>query len=295
MPPAKKLSSSHSFDAIGTAWDIHSARELEPAVLNDVAGIIDDFDYTWSRFRDDSLVSEIARTPGDYSLPPEAQPLFDFYRSLYDLSAGRITPLVGRALEALGYDRTYSLTPEPGPAPVIPAWDQALSFKDGIVSAPRPVLLDIGAAGKGLLVDLVLDCLVAHGHDRVLVDASGDLRRVDSAGSLERVGLENPLNPGLAIGVAEIGNEALAASGVTRRAWGPGVHHVLDGVTGLPSTGVLASWVIAPTAMVADGIATALLVMDPEPLAQAYDIEWVTMAQNGVVRHSDGFGGEIFS
>jgi thiamine biosynthesis lipoprotein len=58
---------------------------------------------------------------------------------------------------------------------------------------------------------------------------------------------------------------------------------------------VLASWVIAPTAMVADGIATALLLMEPEPLAQAFDIEWVTMAQNGVVRHSDGFVGEIFS
>jgi thiamine biosynthesis lipoprotein len=295
MPPAKDSPSSHSFDAIGTAWEIRSATALESSVLEEVAGLIDAFDHTWSRFRDDSLVSDIARTSGEYPLPPEAGPLFDFYRSLYDISTGRITPLVGRALEALGYDRTYSLQPEPGPAPRIPSWDEAFSFKDGILSAPKPVLLDIGAAGKGLLVDMVLMHLVRRGHDRVVVDASGDLRRCDAPGSLERVGLENPLNPTLAIGVAEIGSEALGASGVTKRTWATGIHHVLDGVTGLPTRGVLASWVVAPNAMVADGIATALLIMDPAPFAETYDIQWVTMAENGSVRHSDGFRGEIFS
>lgn len=295
MPPVNDPSSSHSFEAIGTAWQIESATILESTVLSEVAVIIDSFDETWSRFRDDSLVSDMARTPGEYPLPAEAEPLFDLYRVLYDLSKGAITPLVGSALEALGYDRHYSLSPKPGPAPVIPAWDQALSFQDGILSVPKPVLLDVGAAGKGLLVDLVLEHLLASGHHSVVVDASGDLRRIDSSGSRERIGLENPLNPELAIGVAELGNQALAASGTTRRRWAKGVHHILNGITGLPTSGILASWVVAPTALVADGVATALLVMDPEPLANTFPIEWATMTENGVVKHSEGFPGEFFS
>jgi thiamine biosynthesis lipoprotein len=47
--------------------------------------------------------------------------------------------------------------------------------------------------------------------------------------------------------------------------------------------------------MIADGIATALLVADPEPFAEAFDVEWVTMSDNGVVRHSPNFPGEVFS
>lgn len=295
MPLAKQSSSSHSFEALGTAWLIESATEISPTELGEIFDLITAFDHTWSRFLDDSLVAEIARTPGEYQLPPEATVLFELYQSLYEVSKGAVTPLVGRALEALGYDRHYSLIPHSGLAPAIPAWHDALSFHNGILSVPKPVLLDIGAAGKGLLVDMVLDALMEFGHDTVTVDASGDLRRVDPSGSLERVALENPLNPQLAIGVAEIGSQALAASGTTKRQWGPGLHHILDGVTGLPVTGTLASWVVAPSAMVADGVATALLVMEPEPLAEAFLVEWATMAENGVVRHSPRFPGEFVS
>jgi len=295
MPTAREPVLSHSFEAIGTAWSIQSSIPLDAQVVDALHDLIDRFDRDWSRFRDDSLISRISQSAGDYVLPPEATPLFDFYRTLYDLSRGAVTPLVGRTLEALGYDRHYTLVPQPGVPPVIPAWDDAFSFHDGVLSAPRPVLVDIGAAGKGLLVDLVLEQLLDAGHRNVIVDASGDLRRHDSTGSSERVGLENPANPALAVGVAEIGTAALAASGTNRRRWANSLHHVLDGVTGLPAAGVLASWVVASDAMIADGIATALLVADPEPFAEAFDVEWVTMSDNGVVRHSPDFPGEVFS
>jgi thiamine biosynthesis lipoprotein len=295
MPGARDPLRSHSFEAIGTAWSIESADTLEVPLLEEIHRLIDRFDLTWSRFRDDSLISRIATTPGDYALPEEATPLFEFYRALYDLSHGRVTPLVGRSLEALGYDKHYSLIATPGPLPPIPAWDDAVSFYDGVLTAPKPVLVDVGACGKGLLVDLVMEHLLESGHTRVLVDASGDLRRSDTTGSIERVGLENPANPALALGVAEINTGALAASGTNKRRWASHLHHVLDGVTGLPSTGVMASWVVARDAMTADGVATALLLAPPEPFAEAFDIEWVTLSDSGVVRHSPGFPGEVFS
>jgi len=295
MPTRSQRVGAHSFDAIGTAWSIQSANALDATVLGGMHELIEHFDQTWSRFRDDSLISKISRTPGEYALPPEATPLFDFYRTLYDLSAGAVTPLVGRTLEALGYDQHYTLRPTPGVPPVIPRWEDALSFRSGVLSAPRPVLVDIGAAGKGLLVDLVVEYLVDAGHSNFLVDASGDLRRHDTTGSKERVGLENPANPARAVGVAEIGTGSLAASGTNRRRWAKNLHHVVNGITGVPTTGVLASWVVAEQAMIADGVATALLVCNPEPFAEAFDIEWVTMSDNGVVRHSPHFPGEVFS
>jgi thiamine biosynthesis lipoprotein len=62
----------------------------------------------------------------------------------------------------------------------------------------------------------------------------------------------------------------------------------------MPSTGTLASWVIAQDAMVADGFATALLVIEPELLASRDDLSFVTMTDNGRVTMSPNFPGEVF-
>jgi FAD:protein FMN transferase len=295
MREARAQHTSYSWEAIGTTWTIESAREISADTVGQIEALADRFDKFWSRFRDDSVISAIATTPGSYRLPPEAGPLFDFYAELYQVSGGRVTPLVGQALEHWGYDRTYSLAPQPGLPAKVPAWSDALSIEDGVLSVPKPVVVDIGAAGKGLLVDLVSDLLLEQGHRECVVDASGDLRRRSDGDTLERVGLENPHNPSLAIGVAEIGNHALAGSGTNRRSWAPGVHHVLDGLTGKPSTGVSASWAIAPTAMIADGLATALLLVDPDTIEAHWGLPWVVMFDNGQVRHSTNFPGEIFS
>lgn len=295
MPKPKRSTASYRFDAIGTWWSVESSEDVIPRVRESIDSLIEAFDRYWSRFRRDSVVHQIATTAGSYPLPPEAGPLFSFYAELYDVSAAKVTPLVGRALEHWGYDRAYSLAPQPGKPAVIPAWSEALTISNNVLHAPQPVLLDIGAAGKGLLVDMVSDVLAAEGHTEFVVDASGDLRRHTSGTTRERVGLENPHNPARAIGVAEIGNEALAGSGTQRRQWGSGLHHVLDGVTGIPSTGVSASWVIAPEAMVADGLATALLLVDPDVIEARWGLPWVIMLDNGQVRHSSNFPGEIFS
>ena len=84
-------------------------------------------------------------------------------------------------------------------------------------------------------------------------------------------------------------------SATTRRAWGDGLHHVIDPLTGLPARGVLATWVLAPTALVADGIATALF-FDPDPgfVARATS-GFARMFDDGTVEVSPDFPGERFT
>ena len=85
------------------------------------------FDHDWSRFRDDSLVSRIAREPGHHLLPDDAPALLDWYRELYEGTGGRVSPLVGRALESLGYDAIYRLAPS-AVRERVPAWSDALAW-----------------------------------------------------------------------------------------------------------------------------------------------------------------------
>ena len=291
LTPSPRLPHRRDFAAIGTGWSIETAEPVDAALSMAIDERIDSFDHTWSRFRDDSLVSRIAREPGIYPLPSEAGPLLEVYRQLYEATDGAVSPLVGRSLERLGYNSAYTLrdSGERGPAP---AWSDAIAWDGAALSALRPVTLDVGAAGKGYLVDLVVALLRAGGHTEFVVDASGDLVHAGSAHT--RVGLEHPLDTSKAIGIAHVGNRALAASASNRRAWGDGLHHVIDATTGLPTSNVIATWVVADTALIADGLATGLFFAPASAFENLGDFHWVRMFSTGRVEHSANFEGELF-
>lgn len=289
MPSA--LSSRLEFDAIGTPWQVDTAAPLAPGIRSAIAERIEAFDQTYSRFREDSLVNRIAATPGRYPFPSDAAPLFALYRALYEATDGAMSPLVGAALESLGYDRAYSLRASAAPARV-PEWTDSFAWDGESFETVRPVTLDVGAAGKGYLADLVGEVLRSHGVTDFVVDASGDL--VHAGQGELRVGLEHPLDTSKAIGVVTIGNGALCASASNRRAWGDGQHHVIDALTGVPTRSVIATWAVAPTALLADGLATALFFADPERLAPITPFSFVRMYSNGRVDTSPGFDGELF-
>jgi FAD:protein FMN transferase len=251
---------------------------------------VTEYDRVYSRFRDDSLVGRIAHEAGSYRFPPDAADLFALYRRLYEATDGAVTPLVGQALETLGYDRSYSLRAS-GPPRAVPPWDEAFGWDGTQLTVLRPVTVDVGAAGKGHLVDIVAALLRDQGVDEYVVDASGDMVH-RGEGSL-RVGLEHPLDASKAIGVFELRNRALCASAVNRRSWGADLHHVIDAATGLPTRDVIATWVIADSALLADGLATALFFAGEAQLRD-FDFQFARMFSTGHVEHSTQFDGELF-
>jgi thiamine biosynthesis lipoprotein len=107
------------FDAIGTRWEIETREPLPAEVRDAVLERARRFDATYSRFRPDSLVTRVAAAPeGDrFEFPDDSIGLFDLYDRLVAATDGGIDPLVGRDLELLGYDATYSLKPAARRAP----------------------------------------------------------------------------------------------------------------------------------------------------------------------------------
>lgn len=283
---------SFTFEGIGTRWEISSPAVLPAALQTRLHGRVEAFDGAWSRFRRDSLVTALARAPGSYRFPAEAEVLGRLYRRLYELSGGAMTPLVGASLEQLGYGPGYSLQPG-GSAIPAPAWDDVLDWSGRSITAQGSVVLDIGAAGKGMLVDLLAAELEAAGVESYCIDASGDLL-VRGAEPLA-VGLEHPYNPAQAIGVVSVGNQGLCASAGNRRAWGDGLHHVLDGTTGHPVRTVVATWALADTTVLADALATALFFLPGSTLEKDFDFSWLTVFSDGSAAYSPGFAGTLFT
>jgi thiamine biosynthesis lipoprotein len=279
---------SWRFDAIGTRWEIESQADLSEGDRAAVAAEIERFDHEWSRFRADSDVTRLGRDGGTLA-SPDAGAMLDAYRDLSAATDGAVNPLVADSLTALGYDADYSLVAgEPVRAPA--SWGDRLSWTDVAVTASAPSLVDVGALGKGRLVDLIMGVLAETPGDLV-VDAGGDLR-VRGAGI--RVGLEHPYDPTKAIGVVSVQDGALCASAVNRRAWGNGLHHVLDARTGIPVRTWAATWALAPEAMRADAVATALFFDGGPALAESWGVEWVRMTTDGRVQRSPGCTAELF-
>lgn len=288
---------STAFQAIGTRWEVDTDRPLDVVDLGAVHDRIARFDADWSRFRPDSWVSRVAGAgAGEYDLPADAGPLLAAYDIADGCTHGAVSPLVGQALDDLGYDAAYRLRPRLDPdgqllAHPAPPWSQVRRIS-GRITLPTPALIDVGAAGKGYLVDLVSEVLTERGLTPHVVDAGGDIRVI---GGPLRVALEDPHDPARALGILRVSDGAIAGSAPNRRAWGPGLHHVVDARTGRPTDRVLATWAVADDALTADIAATALFFADPDLVAARFGIRYVVLDADRRLRWSLDLDGEVFA
>ena len=291
MPAASPTRTEWAFDAIGTRWTVETASPLPSEARRAVSEVTDRFDAEWSRFRDDSTVSVLGRAGGTAPAPADAVAMLDAYAAISEVTYGAVNPLIGASLERLGYDAGYSLT-DRGALPAPAQWRSLLSWDDGMLTLAGPATIDVGALGKGRLVDLVMHVLEPWAGEDIVVDASGDLA---VRGPAQRIALEHPYDPSRAIGVVDVTDAALCASAINRRAWGEGLHHVLDARTGMPVRTIAATWAVASEAMRADAIATALFYDGGPELAAAWGVEWVRMTTAGAVEWSPGSTAELFT
>ncbi len=283
------------FDAIGTHWCIDLPAKLDAQRVEFVMGMIhrriEEFDCAYSRFREDSMVTAMSKHCGRYELPADAAPMLAFYRTLYNLTRGAVTPLIGQALSDAGYDAEYSLITKSMTSPK--AWDDVMHVEGSMVTLAEPVLLDFGAAGKGYLIDIVSDLIEAQGIESYCVDAGGDMRHRGEADEPLRVGLENPADATQVIGVASIVNRSICGSAGNRRAWGT-FTHILDPRLLTSPRHILAVWVVADSTMIADGLTTALMFASPETLRSECNFEYAILRSDFSLERSVNFPGEFF-
>lgn len=283
-----------NFEAIGTSWQIDIfdlASNSENKILEKIKFRIDEFDKIYSRFRKDSLVTEMSQKVGDYVLPKDSKKLFEIYFDLYKKTGGLFTPLVGNILSDAGYDAEYSL--EQKKELMSPRdWQDVMEFDFPKLKIKIPTILDFGAGGKGYLVDIVGDLLEQNGITKYCIDAGGDILHKNNEEL--KVGLENPFNLDEVVGICNLKNKSICGSAGTRRKWGE-FNHIMNPHTLKSTTEVVAVWVVADTTLVADCIATCLFFVKPETLRASFKFDYVLIREDKTISKSENFDGEIFS
>jgi thiamine biosynthesis lipoprotein len=286
---------SFSFEAIGTTWsidiyDVISSSELE-SLQKEISQRIELFDKTYSRFRPDSLVTKMSKEKGTYVLPKDAEPLVSLYKQLYEITNGAFTPLIGNVLSDAGYDATYSLEASTLQHPK--KWEEIVHYSSSKLTTTEPVILDFGAAGKGYLVDIIGTLFIKHGIESYCIDASGDMLYKNKNDQPLQVGLEHPEDSAQVIGFANILNNSLCGSAGNRRAWGK-FHHIINPHTLTSPKHILAIWVIAEQAIVADALTTALFFTNAKEIEKHFEFKYVIIKEDYTFEKSKDFPGELF-
>ncbi len=308
------------FEAIGTWWKIvirglqdsdqKNLAQKKAKLKQEIDSFIAEYDLAYSRFKPDSLITKIAQestkpSTKTYSLPKHSEPLFTLYQDLFELTGGLFTACIGHALEQAGYDSQYSLNPQPTidtpPSFEVVQFVPALTTAENdlpkllIPECTSPLVLDFGAAGKGYLVDLIGTIISKHfSGSSWFINAGGDiLHHSEIADESMTIGLENPLNTQQVIGTAVLHNKSICGSAGNRRRWST-FHHIINPQTRTSPNHILATWVVADTGLVADGLATALYFALPQNLQTKFDFEYTILYTDGTVHRSDGFTGELF-
>ncbi|MCX6753105.1 MAG: FAD:protein FMN transferase [Candidatus Nomurabacteria bacterium] len=284
-----------SFEGIGTKWQIEIYQELtkesEEKLFSSIKNRIDIFDKDYSRFRDDSLVTKMSKEIGIYNLPSDADPMMSLYYDLYKRTDGLFTPLVGNLLSDAGYDAKYSLSQKKD-LEIPPKWEEVMDYKFPKLNIKKPVILDFGAGGKGYLIDLVSKVIEENNILKYCIDAGGDILYKNDTPI--RVGLENPKNFEEVIGLYPLTGGSICGSAGSRRKWGE-FNHIMNPKTLTPATEIIAVWVVADIALLADSIATCLFFVPAEILNSFYKFEYILVKADFSTEKSADFKGELFS
>jgi thiamine biosynthesis lipoprotein len=223
-----------------------------------------------------------------------------FALALADVTHGVFDPTIGHVLENRGFNRHY-LTGDATPSG-IPS-DARSSFRDIQLDARRrtitllkPLVLDLGAVAKGLAIDLAARELGAFGS--FCVEAGGDLFAKGANGHRQpwRVGVQDPRERTAIAYTLELTNQAVCTSGDYERRTSDAQgteHHLVDPRTRRSPRELASVTVVAPTALAADGLATAAFILGPRRglrLLESQGVGGVLISANGQIQTTRGFG-----
>lgn len=259
---------------MGTTVTIEAAgldRSSLDAALADAFAEIGSIEALMSPHQPASDVARLSAAPGEVRVAPATAEVLTCGLEVARRSGGAFDPALGRLKAAWGIEGEEPRVPAAGEivAALRGIGPDALTLAGTLVRKREPQLaVDLGAIAKGYAVDRAIAVLQTAGVTGGAVNAGGDIRVFGSRqGRPWRIGIQHPRQPGAVLTTLEATDRAVVTSGDYERFFekdGRRYHHIFDPRTGYPAERCQSVTVLAPTAMLADALATALFVLGPE-------------------------------
>ncbi len=141
-----------------------------------------------------------------------------------------------------------------------------LTLTKSHITRPVGLNINLGSISKGFIIDKTMEYLMKQNIEEAYINAGGDIRVYSKNNKPIRIGIQHPRVANDIIATLEITNMAVVTSGDYERFFekdGIRYHHIIDPTTGYPAKNTISVTVISQNATLADGLSTALFVMNP--------------------------------
>ncbi len=264
---------------MGTTWHVTVVGRRPVADLQErIERRLEEVNQSLSTYREDSEInrfSRFSRTGEEFPVSRDFQEVMRTAARVHQLSGGAWDGTVRPLVDLWGFGPLPPVAEPPDPKKVEAllrdvGFDRIEIRRGALVKRVASVTLDLSSIAKGYGVDQVAAVVRDAGFSDFLVEIGGEVSASGSrrGGGPWRVGINRPRADAPAnelYRVVALRDAALATSGDYRQFFvrdGVRYSHILDPRTGRPVTnGVVSVSVLAPDCTLADGLATAVMVM----------------------------------
>ena len=265
---------------MGTTYHIkisHPGKLSRAMLKSRIDQRLDEINHSMSMYQKDSEISKFNTAPGTptMSISKGFAQVLKQAGNLHELTGGAWDGTVKPLVDLWGFGTGKSPTATPDKAVIEKALAlvgfEKLQLSGTLLSKKTAgVTLDLGSIAKGYGVDQVAQLLMDQGFGNVLVEIGGEVvaQGEKRPGHPWNVGIATPdrqMNRQTVYQALPLTDQALATSGDYRnfilldRQTYP---HIIDPTTGYPvNNGVVSASVLSDNCTLADGLATALMVM----------------------------------
>ncbi len=274
--------------AQGTTYNIIYRDSLQRDLSVQFDSVLTHFDGELSIYVDTSTISKVNQLAVGDSLDVSNSPLFvqcfTAAKTIYENTNGAFNPAVYPLVKYWGFlnfekaDTSFSQHEIDSILQCIDFSDKALRIEktgtQNYLKKYKNSVIDFNAIAQGYSVDVIADFLETLGIYNYMVEVGGELKTkgVNNKNKVWKIGIDRPVEhsaPGEQFQkIVKLNNLALATSGNYRKFYekdGVKYSHTIDPITGKPVTHqLLSTTVITDNCALADGYATAFMVMGTE-------------------------------
>ena len=263
-------------DSLGTTYSIlYGDTKANESVLDSIDAVFLRINQSMSTYWPNSIISKINR--GETVVTDiDFQNVFNASQQVWKQTEGYFDPTVGALVKAYGFGPEKPIAEMDSKAVDslldITGLHRVSLLENGTITKEnKNIYVDFNAIAKGYAVDALVQMLTSLGYQNFLVEVGGELFAAGINTEKEmpwRVAIDHPKqqNTRAFIATLPLQNQGLASSGNYRKfrtdGQGKKYVHTINPITGKTvQSNVLSASVLAPSTMLADAYATALMAM----------------------------------
>ena len=264
---------------MGTTWSLLSAQATD-SMRQLIQSHLDQREAVLSHWQKDSAVTRFndSRSTDWQPVPPELIQVIELARDIASKTGGALDITLAPLIDLWGFGAAGSAKAIPTERQIAEAktrcgWKHLHSRLDppALKKDIPDLRLNVASVTEGFVIDELISRLQQQGLSDFLLEVGGEVAAIGHApaGTAWRVGIQTPeATPGDALQTLPLSDLCIATSGNYRHRIetnGQSYSHLIDPRSGRPITHPLTSVsVIHSSSALADGYATALMILGPE-------------------------------